>query len=89
MVAFTNYDGQTGLFLTPAINCPGCSQSLFLCYAAKSADDLCCGNATTVQVWVAQGETFLNNSGLYQDASLTTAAPNGFYSDNTCFNIIP
>ena len=86
---YRNYDGQTGLFLTPAINCPGCSQSLFLCYAAKSADDLCCGNATTVQVWVAQGETFLNNSGLYQDASLTTAATNGLYSDNTCFNIIP
>lgn len=83
---YRNYDGQTGLFLTPAINCSGCSQSLFLCYAAKSADDLCCGNATTVQVWVAQGETFLNNSGLYQDASLTTAAPNGFYSDNACFN---
>lgn len=83
---YRNYDGQTGSFLTPAINCPGCSQPLFLCYAAKTANDLCCGNATTVQVWVAQGETFLNNSGLYQDASLTTAAPNGFYSDNTCFN---
>lgn len=83
---YRNYDGQTGLFLTPAINCPGCSQSLFLCYAAKSAYDVCCNNASTVQVWVAQGETFANNSGLYQDSSLTIPAPNGFYSDNTCFN---
>lgn len=84
---YRNYDGQTGAFLTQAINCSTCSQPLFLCYSATTAQDVCCNNPGYVQVWVAPGETFLNNSGIYQDPSLSTPAPNGFYSDNACFEI--
>ena len=86
---YRNYDGVSGVFLTEAVNCSTCSKALFLCYAAKSAQDVCCNTTTTVQVWVALGETFANNSGIYQDSALSIPAPNGFYSDNTCFNITP
>jgi len=88
-IVYRNYDGVNGTFITPAINCSACSTALFLCYASKSAQDVCCNNTTTIQVWVASGETFLNNSGIYQDAALSIPAPNGFYSDNTCFNLTP
>ena len=70
-IVYRNYDGVNGTFITPAINCSACSTALFLCYASKSAQDVCCNNTTTIQVWVASGETFLNNSGIYQDAALS------------------
>jgi hypothetical protein len=84
------WDGSS--FPSTAINtCPSCSTSLSLCYSSTSANDLCCNTSTNVTVYVGSGQTFLNNTGLYSDSSLTTAAPNGYYSQNanTCFNNLP
>ena len=71
--------------------CPSCFTSLSLCYSSTSANDLCCNTSTNVTVYVAAGETFLNNTGLYSDSSLSNAAPNGYYSQNanTCFTNTP
>ena len=84
------WDGSS--FPSTAINtCPSCSTSLSLCYSSTSANDLCCNTSTNVTVYVGSGQTFLNNTGLYSDSSLTTAAPNGYYSQNanTCSNNLP
>ena len=64
--------------------CPSCFTTLTLCYSSTSAANLCCNNSTTVTVYVAAGQTFENNTGMYSNSSLTAAAPNGFYSNNTC-----
>jgi hypothetical protein len=64
--------------------CPSCFTTLTLCYSSVSAADLCCNNSTTVTVYLAPGETFENNTGMYSNQSLTTAAADGFYSANTC-----
>jgi len=69
---------------TTTTPCPSCFVSLELCYATTQ-NTLCCGTATSVNVFVGAGETFLNNNGLFSNQALTIAAANGFYSDNiTC-----
>ena len=67
-----------------SVLCPSCFNALTLCYSSVSATDLCCNNSTTVTVYLAAGETFENNTGMYSNQSLTTAAADGFYSANTC-----
>ena len=67
-----------------SVLCPSCFNTLTLCYSSVSATDLCCNNSTTVTVYLAAGETFENNTGMYSNQSLTTAAADGFYSANTC-----
>jgi hypothetical protein len=67
-----------------SVLCPSCFNTLILCYSSVSATDLCCNNSTTVTVYLAAGETFENNTGMYSNQSLTTAAADGFYSANTC-----
>lgn len=75
----------------PFANCTACEddsityETLLLCYHATDATQLCCGGASPVTVFVASGETFENNTGLFSENTLTNAAPNGFYSnDLTC-----
>lgn len=71
-------------FLNTPLTCPSCFTQLNLCYSSTSASDLCCQNSSVVTVYVGPNETFINNSGLYSDSSLTTQAPDGYYSENTC-----
>ena len=71
---------------TTTTPCPSCFTTLNLCYAV-SANALCCGTPTAVTVYVAAGETFYNNSGLYSNTGLSTAAAIGFYSNTVgCSN---
>jgi len=83
------YDAPNKEFTTPSANCPACATSLILCYASKDVKELCCGRGISVQRWVAQGETFANNNGLFMNPGLTTPATLGYYSDNVGCNIIP
>ena len=85
---FWNGSAFPSLTTTP---CPSCATALSLCYSSSSVNDLCCNTSSTVTVYVASGETFINNNGLYTTSSLTTAAPNGYYSQNanTCSNNLP
>jgi hypothetical protein len=71
-------------FLNTPLTCPSCATQLSLCYSSTSANALCCQNPTVVIVYVGPNETFTNNSGLYSDSSLTTPAPDGYYSENAC-----
>ena len=81
-----DYRYFNGTIFTSALMavCPSCFTTLTLCYSSTSAANLCCSNSTTVTVYVAAGQTFENNTGMYSNSSLTSAAPNGFYSNNTC-----
>ncbi len=74
-------------FTTSIQSCPGCANRLDLCYSSVSENDLCCGNAQTAVCYVASGETFLQNTGLYIDPNLQTYAPDGWYSDD--INCLP
>ena len=80
---YREWSGTAFVSLLSAL-CPSCFNSLTLCYSSVSATDLCCNNSTTVTVYLAAGETFENNTGMYSNQSLTTAAADGFYSANTC-----
>ena len=78
MANYKQWDGTTLGSLTA---CPSCYVTLNLCYGS-TADALCCGSATPAVVYVAPGETFASNSGLYSDNTLTTVATSGYYSDD-------
>ena len=81
-----NYRYWNGTIFTSALisACPSCFTTLTLCYSSTSAANLCCNNSNTVTVYVALGQTFENNTGMYSNQSLTTAAADVFYSSNTC-----
>ena len=84
------YDAGNSQFTTVSAACPTCATSLILCYASKDINDLCCGKGISVQRWVASGETFANNSGLFMNSDLSTPATLGYYSDNVgCSNFQP
>ena len=78
------WDGTSFGALLP---CGACFTTLSLLYSAVDEDDLCCDEAFTscVTVYVAAGQTFTNNTGIYQDQALTTPAADGFYKvDSSC-----
>lgn len=77
------WDGTAFLNTLP-LTCPSCSTELSLCYHPASANDLCCQTPTVVTAYVGPNETFINNTGLYSNSSLTTPAPDGYYSENAC-----
>jgi len=75
-----NYRTWNGsAFTSTAILCPSCFTGIFLDYSPISANVLCCGDPAYDIYYVAAGETFWNNTGLYEDQALTTPAPDGYY----------
>lgn len=84
LAATGDRDTTFTLELDNFINVSTMGQTLNLCYATTE-NDLCCGLSTPVTVFVASGETYNTASMFYMDASLTTPAADGFYSQNaTC-----
>ena len=83
-----NYRQQTATSLGSTTACPSCApiySSLSLCFSSVSADALCCGNSTSVTVYVAgTGVTTLASvTGLlYTTTALNVEAAVGFYSDD-------
>ncbi len=78
------WDGTSFGTLLP---CGACFTALSLLYSAVDEYDLCCDEAFTscVTVYVAPGQSFTNNTGIYQDQALTIPAADGFYKvDSSC-----
>jgi hypothetical protein len=71
------WDGST---LTALSACGSCYTQLSLCYTSVDATTLCCGISLPAIVYVAFGETFNSNTGIYSNPGLTSAAPDGWYS---------
>lgn len=70
-------------FTTTAQICPTCYTELTLCFNSVSAANVCCSSATQVARYVAAGQTFQNNTGMYNNTGLTVAATDGYYSENS------
>ena len=83
-----NYRQQTATSLGSTTACPSCApiySSLSLCFSSVSADALCCGNSTSVTVYVAGAgvTTLASVTGLlYTTTALNVEAAVGFYSDD-------
>lgn len=77
-----NYRQQTSGGLQSEQTCALCYTALTLCYAAD-VDDLCCGTATEVTVYVPAGQTFDDATNLYATTALSAGAlaTTGYYSD--------
>ena len=82
------YRGQLSGLLGPSVACESCApiySSLSLCFDSVSANELCCGNPTSVTVFVAgAGVTTLASvtGSLYTTSALDVKAAVGFYSDD-------
>ena len=70
-------------FTSTAQACPTCYTELTLCFNSVSASNVCCTTATEVTRYVAAGQTFQNNTGMYNNTGLTVAATDGYYSENS------
>jgi len=80
-----NYRQQTTGNLGTVSACASCYSSLSLCFSSVSANELCCGNSTSVTVFVAgTGITTLASvtGFLYTTSALDVEAAVGFYSDD-------
>ena len=80
-----NYRQQTSGGLGTVSACASCYSSLSLCFSSVSADELCCGNSTSVTVFVAGAgvTTLASVTGLlYTTSALDVEAAVGFYSDD-------
>ena len=82
------YRRQLSGLLGPSVACESCApiySSLSLCFSSVSADALCCGNPTSVTVFVAGAgvTTLASVTGLlYTTSALDVEAAVGFYSDD-------
>jgi hypothetical protein len=82
------YRRQLSGLLGPSVACESCApiySSLSLCFSSVSANELCCGNSTSVTVFVAgTGITTLASvtGFLYTTSALDVEAAVGFYSDD-------
>ena len=80
-----NYRQQTTGNLGSVTACASCYSSLSLCFSSVSANELCCGNSTSVTVFVAGAgvTTLASVTGLlYTTSALDVEAAVGFYSDD-------
>ena len=75
-----NYKQQTAGVLGGFNVCPTCPTALSLCFATSEIT-LCCGAATVVTVYIDSAFTFTTTPNFFTDATLTTIAPIGFYSN--------
>ena len=82
------YRRQLSGLLGPSVACESCApsySSLSLCFSSVSANELCCGNSTSVTVFVAGAgvTTLASVTGLlYTTSALNVEAAVGFYSDD-------
>jgi len=58
------------------------ASDLFLCYSATSAEDVCC-NCPSSTGYVVDGSSLGSSTSIYTDASLSTFAADGYYSDGS------
>jgi len=63
-------------------SCSNCSTELSLCFSAVSADELCCGTATPVSVWINSSYTFTTAPDLFTTSAMSTRVLAGWYSDD-------
>ena len=80
----SNYREQLNSVLQGTNPCPSCAIpliSLDLCYST-TANDLCCGTATPIRVWVESTEVFADAVDFWADSAKSSLSPNGFYSND-------
>ena len=68
--------------LLPQQTCSSCSTELSLCFSATSADELCCGTATPLTIWIDSGYVFDTAPDLFTTSAMDVKAATGWYSND-------